>query len=141
MCDLGSWDYVIVGVGMVGCVFVNCLLEDLDVNVLFLEVGKKDNYIWVYILVGYFYCIGNLWVDWGFKMVFDLGFNGCFLFYLCGKVLGGCLFINGMIYMCGQVWDYDYWCQLGLVGWGWDDVLFYFKKFEDYYVWGDDLYV
>lgn len=64
----GEFDYVIVGVGIVGCVFVNCLIEDFDISVLLLEVGGKDDYYWIYILVGYLYCIGNLCIDWLYKM-------------------------------------------------------------------------
>lgn len=140
MRDLGSWDYVIVGAGTAGCVLANRLSEDPEVNVLLLEAGKKDNYIWVHIPVGYLYCIGNPRVDWGFKTAPDPGLNGRSLLYPRGKVLGGCSSINGMIYMRGQAWDYDHWRQLGLTGWGWDDVLPYFKKSEDHYAWGDDLH-
>lgn len=138
MRDLGSWDYVIVGAGTAGCVLANRLSEDPDVKVLLLEAGKRDNYIWIHIPVGYLHCIGNPRVDWGFKTTSDPGLNGRSLLYPRGKVLGGCSSINGMIYMRGQAWDYDHWRQLGLTGWGWEDVLPYFRKSEDHYSWDDD---
>ena len=140
MRDLGAWDYVIVGAGTAGCVLANRLSEDPNVKVLLLEAGKRDNYIWIHIPVGYLHCIGNPRVDWGFRTAADPGLNGRELIYPRGKVLGGCSSINGMIYMRGQAWDYDHWRQLGLTGWGWDDVLPYFRKSEDHYAWDDDLH-
>jgi choline dehydrogenase len=140
MRDLGAWDYVIVGAGTAGCVLANRLSEDPDVRVLLLEAGKRDNYIWIHIPVGYLHCIGNPRVDWGFKTAGDPGLNGRSLIYPRGKVLGGCSSINGMIYMRGQARDYNHWRQLGLAGWGWDDVLPYFRKSEDHYAWDDDLH-
>lgn len=140
MQDLGTWDYVIVGAGSAGCVLANRLSEDPDVKVLLLEAGKDDNYIWVHIPVGYLYCMGNPRTDWGFKTAPDPGLNGRSLMYPRGKVLGGCSSINGMIYMRGQARDYDGWRQMGLPGWGWDDVLPYFRKSEDHYAWNDELH-
>lgn len=140
MHDLGAWDYVIVGAGTAGCVLANRLSEDPDVKVLLLEAGKRDNYVWVHIPVGYLYCIGNPRVDWGFKTGAEKGLNGRSLLYPRGKVLGGCSSINGMIYMRGQAWDYDHWRQLGLTGWGWEDVLPYFRKSEDHYALDDDMH-
>ncbi|MTI44320.1 choline dehydrogenase [Roseibium hamelinense] len=140
MQDLGTWDYVIVGAGSAGCVLANRLSEDPNVNVLLLEAGKDDNYIWVHIPVGYLYCMGNPRTDWGFHTARDPGLNGRSLMYPRGKVIGGCSSINGMIYMRGQAQDYDRWRQFGLSGWGWDDVLPYFKKSEDHYDLNDDLH-
>ncbi|MBS8261623.1 choline dehydrogenase [Roseibium polysiphoniae] len=140
MQNLGTWDYVIVGAGSAGCVLANRLSEDPDVNVLLLEAGKNDNYIWVHIPVGYLYCMGNPRTDWGFHTAKDPGLNGRSLMYPRGKVIGGCSSINGMIYMRGQAQDYDQWRQFGLSGWGWDDVLPYFRKSEDHYALNDDLH-
>jgi choline dehydrogenase-like flavoprotein len=130
MTDSIETDYVIVGAGSAGCVLANRLSE--DAAVVLLEAGGRDNYHWVHIPVGYLYCIGNPRTDWGFCTAPEPGLNGRSLLYPRGRILGGCSSINGMIYMRGQAADYDHWRQLGLPGWGWEDVLPYFRKSEDY---------
>lgn len=129
----GDYDYVIVGAGTAGCVLANRLSEDPKIRVLLLEAGKRDNYHWVHIPVGYLYCMGNPRTDWMMKTAPEPGLNGRSLPYPRGKVLGGCTSINGMIYMRGQAADYDGWRQMGNTGWGWDDVLPYFTKSEDHH--------
>ena len=133
MLELGTYDYVIVGAGSAGCVLANRLSEDPTKSVLLLEAGGHDKYHWIHIPVGYLYCIGNPRTDWGYKTAACEGLNGRELLYPRGKVLGGCSSINGMLYLRGQAADYDGWRQMGLTGWGWDDVLPYFIKSEDYY--------
>ena len=129
---IGTFDYVIVGAGSAGCVLANRLSADPDVSVLLLEAGTKDNYIWIHIPVGYLYTINNPRTDWCFMTEPIAGLNGRTLNYPRGKTLGGCSSINAMIYMRGQARDYDGWRQMGNRGWGWDDVLPYFLRSEDY---------
>ncbi|MEZ5643556.1 MAG: GMC family oxidoreductase N-terminal domain-containing protein [Burkholderiaceae bacterium] len=129
-----DYDYIIVGAGTAGCLLANRLSADPAKRVLLLEAGKKDNYLWIHIPVGYLYCIGNPRTDWLYQTEPDPGLNGRRLGYPRGKTLGGCSSINGMIYMRGQARDYDGWAELtGLPDWNWKNSLRDFMAHEDHY--------
>ena len=130
----GEYDYIIVGAGSAGCLLANRLSADPQTRVLLLEAGGRDNWIWFHIPVGYLFAIGNPRADWMYKTANEPGLNGRSLNYPRGKVIGGSSSINAMIYMRGQAADYDHWRQLGLSGWGWDDVLPFFKQHEDHFL-------
>ncbi len=127
------FDYVVVGAGSAGCVLANRLSADPAVRVLVLEAGGADDWIWLHIPVGYLFAIGNPRADWLFQTEPEAGLNGRAINYPRGRVIGGSSSINAMIYMRGQAADYDHWRQLGLTGWGWDDLLPLFRKQEDHF--------
>ncbi|OYU88436.1 MAG: choline dehydrogenase [Bradyrhizobiaceae bacterium PARB1] len=130
----GDFDYIVVGAGTAGCIVANRLSVDPRKRVLLLEAGGRDNWIWFHIPVGYLFAIGNPRSDWMFRTEPEPGLNGRSLAYPRGKVIGGSSAINAMISMRGQAADYDHWRQLGLTGWGYDDVLKSFLRLEDHFL-------
>jgi choline dehydrogenase len=129
-----TFDYIIVGAGTAGCLLANRLSADASRRVLLIEAGRKDDYHWIHIPVGYLYCIGNARTDWLYNTEPSAGLNGRSLRYPRGKALGGCSSINGMIYMRGQARDYDRWADLtGDSQWSWQQSLPHFMLHEDHY--------
>ncbi|BCN37056.1 choline dehydrogenase [Alicycliphilus denitrificans] len=129
-----TFDYIIIGGGTAGALLANRLSADPQNRVLLVEAGRKDDYHWIHIPVGYLYCIGNPRTDWLYQTEPDAGLNGRSLRYPRGKTLGGCSSINGMIYMRGQARDYDQWAAItGDDAWRWDNVLPAFRRHEDHW--------
>jgi choline dehydrogenase len=123
-------DYVIVGAGSAGCVLANRLTEDPMTRVILIEAGGRDWNPLIHIPVGYMKLLDHKQLTWRFKAEADHGTNGRAIAYPRGRVLGGSSSINGLIYIRSQPEDYDYWAQLGNRGWGWEDVLLFFKRAE-----------
>lgn len=133
-----TFDYIVIGGGTAGCLMANRLSADRSKRVLLIEAGRKDDYHWIHIPVGYLYCIGNPRTDWLYQTEAETGLNGRALRYPRGKTLGGSSSINGMIYMRGQSRDYDQWAALtGDEAWRWENALPDFKKHENHYL-GDE---
>jgi len=129
-----TFDYIIIGGGTAGALLANRLSARRQLRVLLIEAGRKDDYHWIHIPVGYLYCIGNPRTDWCYHTEADAGLNGRRLRYPRGKVLGGCSSINGMIYMRGQARDYDHWARItGDDTWRWDNVLPAFCHHESHW--------
>ncbi|MGJ7503554.1 GMC family oxidoreductase [Variovorax sp. ZT5P49] len=136
-----QFDYIIIGAGTAGSLMANRLSADKSKRVLLIEAGRKDDYHWIHIPVGYLYCIGNPRTDWLYSTEPDAGLNGRVLRYPRGKTLGGSSSINGMIYMRGQSRDYEHWADLtGDEDWRWQSVLPAFKKHEDFYLGADEMH-
>jgi choline dehydrogenase len=126
-----AFDYIIVGAGSAGCVLANRLSASGKHSVLLLEAGPRDRNIWIHVPLGYGKLFKEKSVNWMYQTEPEPGLGGRTIFQPRGKVLGGSSSINGLLYVRGQHEDYDRWRQLGNTGWGFDDVLPYFKAAED----------
>jgi choline dehydrogenase len=129
--ETSEFDYIIVGAGSAGCVLANRLSADGRHKVLLLEAGPEDKNIWIHVPLGYGKLFKEKTVNWMYQTEPEPGLHGRQVFQPRGKVLGGSSSINGLLYVRGQHEDYDRWRQLGNTGWGYDDVLPYFKKAEN----------
>jgi choline dehydrogenase len=129
--DAPEYDYIVVGAGSAGCVLANRLTADGKHSVLLLEAGPEDTHLWIHVPLGYGKLFKEKTVNWMYQTEPEPGLDGRTIFQPRGKVLGGSSSINGLLYLRGQHQDYDRWRQRGNAGWGYDDVLPYFKKAED----------
>lgn len=125
-----GYDYIIVGAGSAGCVLAARLTEDPSAQVLLLEAGGPDTAREIHIPAA-FSKLFKTDVDWNYSTEPEPYLNNRRLYWPRGKVVGGCSSINAMIYIRGNAADYDVWKNLGNNGWGFADVLPYFRKSEN----------
>jgi len=126
------YDYIIVGAGSAGCVLANRLSANGRYRVLLLEAGPKDSNPWIHVPIGYGKLFAEPKVNWMYQSEPEPELNARRIFTPRGKVLGGSSSINGLVYIRGQREDFDEWARLGNSGWGFEDVLPYFRKSETF---------
>jgi choline dehydrogenase len=124
-------DFVVVGAGSAGCVLANRLTASGRHTVVLLEAGPRDRHVWIHVPLGYGKLFKDARVNWLYATEPEPELNNRVIYQPRGKVLGGSSSINGLVYVRGQPQDFDHWRQLGNAGWGFDDVLPYFRRAED----------
>ena len=135
-----TFDYVIVGAGSAGCVLANRLSEDPNTSVCVLEAGPRDWHPYIHLPAGFIKTFHMRSVNWAYQQEPGPWTGGRSIYAPRGKTLGGSSSINGHIYNRGQRQDFDTWAQLGNRGWGYPDVLPYFRRLERRIGEGEDTY-
>jgi choline dehydrogenase len=133
-----EFDYVIVGAGSAGCVLADRLTEDAASTVLLLEYGGSDRSIFIQMPSALAIPMNRARYNWGYHSEPEPGLGGRTLHTPRGKVLGGSSSINGLVYIRGNAFDFESWVEQGAQGWGYRDVLPYFRRAERRAEGGDD---
>ncbi|MCA8094099.1 GMC family oxidoreductase N-terminal domain-containing protein [Burkholderia anthina] len=128
-----SFDYIIVGAGSAGCILADRLSESGRFRVLLLEAGGEDKSIWLRMPLGFAKLFHHRKYNWRYQTSPQSELAGQRVYTPRGKVLGGSGAINAMIYVRGQRRDFDDWVAQGNPGWGWGDVLPWFKRLESHH--------
>ena len=124
------FDYVIAGGGSAGCTLAARLAEDPGLRICLLEAGGRGRDLFIRMPAGNGFVFGNPKLDWGYASVPQESLNGRRIYFPRGRSLGGTSIMNGMIYMRGVPEDYDRWQRSGLSGWGFADLMPYFRRSE-----------
>ncbi len=132
MTTSDRFDFIIVGAGSAGCVLANRLTADGRHRVLLLEAGGQDRSFWIRTPIGYGKMFYDARFNWKYRTEPDPGIAGRQSYWPRGRVLGGSSSINAMVYARGHPSDFDDWEAAGAAGWGWGNVLPYFKRIEDW---------
>lgn len=137
---MDRFDYVIIGAGSAGCVLTSRLSEDPNTSVCVLEAGPSDWHPYIHLPAGFIKTFHMKSINWAYQQEVGPYTGGRSIYAPRGKTLGGSSSINGHIYNRGQRMDFDTWAQMGNRGWGYADVLPYFKRLEKRVGEGDALY-
>jgi choline dehydrogenase len=129
---MSEFDFIIVGAGSAGCTLAGRLTESGAHRVLLLEAGGSDRRLWIQLPIGYGKSFYDPRVNWMYRTEPEAKLGGRQGYWPRGKVLGGSSSINAMVHVRGQAADFDDWQARGNPGWGWNDVLPYFRKSEDF---------
>lgn len=137
---MDRFDYVIIGAGSAGCVLTSRLSEDPATSVCVLEAGPSDWHPYIHLPAGFIKTFHMKSINWAYQQEVGPWTGGRSIYAPRGKTLGGSSSINGHIYNRGQCMDFDTWAQMGNRGWGYADVLPYFKRLEKRVGEGDDTF-
>ena len=137
---MDRFDYVIVGAGSAGCVLASRLSEDPNTSVCVLEAGPSDWHPYIHLPAGFIKTFYMKSINWAYQQEPGPWTGGRSIYAPRGKTLGGSSSINGHIYNRGQRMDFDTWAQMGNRGWGYADVLPYFRRLEKRVGEGEALY-
>jgi choline dehydrogenase-like flavoprotein len=135
-----TYDYIVVGAGSAGSIVAARLSEDERLRVLVLEAGAWDRNPWIHVPLGVGKTIVNPAVNWCYRTQPQAELMNREIYMARGKVIGGSHAINGLLHVRGQREDYDGWASAGAEGWGWADVLPFFRKSEDHYLGDSELH-
>ena len=127
---MDSFDYIVIGAGSAGCVLANRLTEDGRHTVLVVEYGGSDNSLFIRMPSALSIPMNDARYNWFYRTEPEPNLNHRRLHTPRGKVLGGSSSINGLVYVRGNPLDFESWQAAGARGWGWQDVLPYFRRAE-----------
>jgi choline dehydrogenase len=131
--DQSEFDYIIVGAGTAGCVLAARLSQNPANKVLVIEAGIPDRNVWIHVPLGVGKLLTNNKYVWPFTTEPEPELHGQRIYTPRGKVLGGTSAINGMGWVRGDAIEFDRWRdELGNIGWGFSDILPYYKRIEDF---------